>query len=95
MSRLEAHRKAEAELQGLARHIEGVLPDGVVFTLITYTVGEGGYSGYVSNGNRSDMVKALRETIARLEGQSTSGPFADVEELLSRKYLFDKRGGRK
>lgn len=95
MSRLEAHRKAEAALQDIARTIEGVLPDGVVFTLITYTVGEGGYSAYVSNGHRDDMIASLKETVARLESRTTSGPHVDVEELLSRKYRFDKRRGGK
>lgn len=91
MSRLGAHREAEAVMQDVGRIISGALPEGVVFTLITYTVGEGGYSAYVSNGNREDMIKALKETVARLEAKSTSGPFADVEELHSKKNRHQRR----
>lgn len=91
MSRLGAHRQAEAALQDIARTIGGALPEGIVFTLITYTVGEGGYSAYVSNGHRDDMIKALKETVARLEAKTTSGPFADVEELLSKKNRHQRR----
>jgi len=90
MSRLDAHRQAEASLQAIAGALTDVLPKGVVFTLITYTVGEGGYSAYVSNGAREDMIKALKETVARLEAKSTSAPFADVEELHSKKHRHDK-----
>ena len=91
MSRLGAHRQAEAALQDIARTIDGALPEGIVFTLITYTVGAGGYSAYVSNGNREDMIKALKETVERLESKSTSGPFADVEGLHSKKNRHQRR----
>lgn len=95
MSRLGAHRQAEAAMQDVARLISGALPEGVVFTLITYTVGEGGYSAYVSNGNRENMITALKETVERLESKSTSGPFADVEELHSKKNRHQRRADGK
>ena len=95
MSRLDAHRKAEESLQAIAGALTDVLPKGVVFTLITYTVGEGGYSAYVSNGSRANMIEALEETLERLKANSTSGPFADVEELHSRKNRHQRRKDQK
>lgn len=47
-STLSLHREAEAKLQGLARHISNELPEGVGFTLLTFTYGEGGYAGYAA-----------------------------------------------
>lgn len=82
-------------MQDIGRLIAGALPDGVVFTLITYTVGEGGYSAYVSNGQRENMIEALEETLTRLKANTTSGPFADVEELHSKKNRHDRRAAAK
>jgi hypothetical protein len=65
--KFELHQRAEAQLQKLAGFIEGILPKGVLFCLHTFTVGEGGYSSYVSNAHRSDMIKALREAADTLE----------------------------
>jgi hypothetical protein len=89
VSRLSAHRQAEESLQAIASALTDVLPKGVVFTLITYTVGEGGFSAYVSNGSRANMIEALEETLARLKANTVSGPFADVEELISKKKRHD------
>ncbi len=61
MTPLELHQQVEEKLQGLAQHIEHTLPQGVCFALLTFTVGESGYTGYVSNANRADMVTALLE----------------------------------
>jgi len=91
-SPIQRHRQTEERLQGLARHVEGVLPDGVCFALVCFTTGEhGGYSAYVSNGERADMISALREAADRMQAKSDSGPAADIEELHSRLSRHDRR----
>lgn len=40
---------------------------GYCITLLVYEFNRPGMANYVSNGNREDMIKALRETADRLE----------------------------
>lgn len=59
-------------LQALASIIDQVLnPDqenkGTGFCLLVFGFNAPGISNYVSNANRADMIKALRETADRLE----------------------------
>lgn len=58
---------AEDNAQRIARLITAQLPEGVVFACLFCTVGEGGFSTYVSSAYREDMVKALREAADNLE----------------------------
>ena len=61
-------RKIEDQAQNLAQIIGGVADSvGVGFALLFFTWGEGGWSTYVSNAEREDMVKALRECADNLE----------------------------
>jgi hypothetical protein len=59
--------------RGLARMIEGALPPGpsskgrCLFALIVTDTMEAGIGQYVSNVQRADMIKMLRETADRLE----------------------------
>lgn len=75
---LRLHRAAEARLRGLADRISEQLPEGIGFALVTFTVGEGGYAGYVSNARRADMIKALRECADKLEAKRDSPPGAPI-----------------
>jgi hypothetical protein len=76
---LSAHRATENLMQGLAKGIEKILPKGIVFTLVTFTEGDGGYAGYVSNGRRPDMIKALRECADKLEAKRDMPPGASLD----------------
>lgn len=67
---IERHRETEQRLQALARMIDAALPAGVAFALVTFTVGDAGYAGYVSSGNRTDMIKALRECADVIEAKA-------------------------
>lgn len=93
-SALTLHRMAEAKLQGLAKHIEGELPSGIVFALMTFTTGAGGYSGWVSNGRREDMMASLEEALARFGTRTDSAPGADVEEMHGLKSRHERRAAK-
>lgn len=41
--------------------------EGFGFALIVFPFGDSGTSNYISNAERKDMIKALRETADRLE----------------------------
>jgi hypothetical protein len=62
------------EMEESARSIGGIigdcLPKDVGFVLILATKGEGGWSTYLSNCQRADMIKAMREMIGKLEDPS-------------------------
>lgn len=82
--KLALHRVVEGRLQKVARRVGQVLPEGVVFAVVTFIPNpEGGrsYSGYVSNGHRADMIKALRECADVLEGKRDVGPGQPIPEL--------------
>lgn len=81
MSEISRHRQTEERLQGLARHVDDALPEGMLFALVCFTGGPNGYCSYVSNANPEDMAKALEDAATRIRERTNSGPFADVEEL--------------
>ncbi len=47
--------------------IQKQLPKEFGFALIVFPFYNGGISNYISNAERSDMIKALRETADRIE----------------------------
>jgi hypothetical protein len=67
----------EAVMQSLARAIDGLLNEEVTdpkigFALLVFPFGgpEGQRTNWVSNGQRKDMLVALKEIVARFEGQA-------------------------
>lgn len=60
-ARMEAHSRA------IAAAIAEGLPEGIGFALLLFDFGEGGNLVWISNANREDMVRALREQLARFE----------------------------
>lgn len=64
-------RRDRAELEALSRSIAEALtealPEGLGFALLVFDFGEGGNLAWISNARREDMVRALREQLARLE----------------------------
>ena len=73
-------RESERKLQLIAKFIDAQLPEGIVFALTIFTVGEASYAGYVSNAERADMIKALRECADTLEAKAESAPGANLEK---------------
>lgn len=65
----DAHRRAlEADARDIGRTIQACLPKGVGFALLLFDFGPGGTMSWLSNAQRADMIRALREMIVRLEG---------------------------
>jgi hypothetical protein len=72
-------RRAEKAMRDLAHTIDWVLngDEGgkerkIVFALLVFPGGgpEGAMANWISNGKREDMVVALKEIIARFEGEA-------------------------
>lgn len=61
--------KMEAMGQLLKKEFEGF-----GFCLLVFDFGEGGNMNYMSNANREDMVTAMKECIAALEGRLLERP---------------------
>ncbi len=65
---IEDLAKLEAVAQGLAQIVGPLFSrSGACFALLGFTPGEGGWSTWVSNAHRSDMIRALREMADVLE----------------------------
>jgi hypothetical protein len=60
-------RPIERAARELGQAIGESLPEGVGFALTLFDFGAGGMLAYVSNAQREDMIRALREQIERLE----------------------------
>lgn len=54
----------------VASAIDSALPDGFGFVLLVFNFGEGGYMNYISNSDRADVVRAMKEFVAKEEGVS-------------------------
>lgn len=57
----------EQECKAIARLIKRMMPPGVGFTLLMFTLGEGGWMTYMSSAERATMLKALKEFIEKVE----------------------------
>jgi hypothetical protein len=65
-------RNAEVEvlLRDIGKIIGNRLPEGWGFTLLLFSFGEGGDLFYISNAQRDDMIRCMREFIAKQEGSN-------------------------
>ena len=70
------HSETSQLMRALAATLDGILnesgaPKTTGFVLLTFPFNgpEGARTNYVSNGQRADMVVALKEVVARFEGQ--------------------------
>ena len=59
--------EAERQMQSIARVVGNMVPQGWGFTVLCFSFGENGFMNYVSNANRQDMIKSLREMVEKLE----------------------------
>ncbi len=58
----------EEECKAVARLIKDMMPPGVGFTLMMFTMGEGGgWMTYMSSAERSTMLRAMKEFIEKVE----------------------------
>lgn len=58
---------AKDAMKAMAKKVEAMLPKDFGFTILVFKFNKPGESNYISNANREDMIKALRETADRLE----------------------------
>lgn len=66
--------EAERTAQKLAQIIGPAFPPGWGFVLITMSFGPAGHMTYVSNSNREDVIKLLKETVQVLEKGEMAKP---------------------
>ncbi len=59
----------------IADELKRSLPRGVGFAVLVFDFGPGGNLAYVSNAERADMLKAMREFIAKHEGEGVKSVF--------------------
>lgn len=55
------------QMQTLAQFFDDALPDGYGFALLVFDLGDGGFMNYISNAERDDMKRALRELVDKME----------------------------
>lgn len=72
-----------AELEEKARHIGRLIgtacPDGAGFCLMLFDLGKRGEMTYISNANRVDMLKCVRELIEVVEEGRDLPPKVDIQ----------------
>jgi hypothetical protein len=61
--------KVRADLGALGRHVDHQLPYGWGFVVLAFPFGAGGRMNYVSNAQRSDIVRAMYEFIEATKGK--------------------------
>lgn len=69
-------KKLEDDVSRIGRRIGDSLAPGIGFTLLFFEFGEQGELAYISNAQRDDMVKVLRQMADRLEA-GTAGSIYD------------------
>lgn len=57
----------EKKAREIGRIIKGQMPEGVGFTLLVFTLGEGGWMTYMSSAERTTMIEAMKEFIEKAE----------------------------
>lgn len=58
---------AEVVARKIGTSIGSVLPPGWCFTLILASIGEGGYTTWISSIEREDTIRLLREVADKME----------------------------
>lgn len=72
-------KRIEADAREIADVIGAQMPKGWGFALLFFDF-NGPESSWISNANRSDMVKMLREMSNRLELDAAGGPVAPFSQ---------------
>ena len=57
----------KSRMQNIARKVDEELPDNFGFVVLAFKFNEKGEMIYVSNANREDVVKAMKEFIEKTE----------------------------
>lgn len=62
-------------MRAIAGAIDEALPDGFIFALLIFPDSNPQIANYISNGNRADLIKALKEGAERLEREEDTPGF--------------------
>lgn len=84
---IQGNRPGQAELERMeatARGIANIIGPvfdraGASFVLLGFIWGPAGFSTYISNAGRAEMIRALRECVARLEADEDMPPIRPGE----------------
>lgn len=63
---------AEVKCREIARRLKGVMPEGWGFMLVLSSFGEDGFFTYLSDLQRADAIKLLREAVSKIERNERS-----------------------
>jgi hypothetical protein len=77
MKHLDRQKKIEIFLKTVAKPLENILIEHfgkIGFALIVFDFFKPGTGNYISNAQRADMIKTLRETADRLERRQDMPP---------------------
>lgn len=55
------------KMNEVARLLDASLPEGVCFAFFAFDTWPGGFTNYISNAEREDVVRTLREFVEREE----------------------------
>ncbi|HLI94243.1 MAG TPA: hypothetical protein VKU83_11555 [Puia sp.] len=70
-----AQQIGAAQMRKLGKKIRNEIPVNIGFCLLIFEFHKPGIANYISNAQREDMIKSLRETADRLEkGQDFKTP---------------------
>lgn len=61
------NEKAEKVLKEIGQSLRQAMPEGFGFSLLIFSFGKSGSMFYTSNANRKDMIKAMKEFIAKFQ----------------------------
>lgn len=64
-------RALESEARDIGHLLMRRMPPNAGFLLVLYDFGEGGWSTYISSGQRADCIKLMRELLARMESEQS------------------------
>lgn len=69
-------REVVGQMRALSHAIIEVMPEGYGFVFLTFKFGEvrGARMNYMSNAKRADMLTALKELVANMEGRVFEPP---------------------
>lgn len=59
------HEEAEKMLRNIGKMLRDACPRGFGFSLLIFSLGEGGSMFYTSSAKREDMIRAMQEFIAK------------------------------
>jgi hypothetical protein len=96
---MDRDEEAKNMMQEIAKNIESKLPEGMGFCLLAFDFGDKPLRrlNYVSNAEREDIVKTMKEWIAKTEGNfgkhvdNSKPEWLDFENLLKQNFGFNQK----